>query len=305
MKPKVVIILGPTAVGKSAVALALAMETGAEIVNADSQQIYRHMDIGTWKPSREMRQQVVHHLIDIVEPTEDFNAALFREKAIEVIRDIDRRNSKALVCGGTGLYIKALTHGIFVGPARDERLRTSLASEAEKSGLGPLYKRLRELDPHAAAAIHPHDRVRIVRALEVYALTGKRLSQWQREHNFQDSWCETLKIGLERARDELYTRINHRCEEMFSLGLVEEVKSLVTSGYNFDLKAMQSIGYRHAGLYVRGAVNLGEALELMKRDTRRFAKRQLTWFRADREIRWFHPERDRNEILTSITEFWR
>ena len=305
MKPKVVIILGPTAVGKSAVALALAMETGAEIVNADSQQIYRHMDIGTWKPSLEMRQQVVHHLIDIVEPTEDFNAALFREKAIEVIRDIDRRNSKALVCGGTGLYIKALTHGIFVGPARDDRLRASLASEAEKSGLDALYKRLRELDPHAAAAIHPHDRVRIVRALEVYALTGKRLSQWQREHNFQDSWCETLKIGLERARDELYTLINRRCEEMFSLGLVEEVKSLVTSGYNFDLKAMQSIGYRHAGLYVRGAVSLGEAVALMKRDTRRFAKRQLTWFRADREIRWFHPERDRNEILTSITEFWR
>jgi len=305
MKPRVVIIVGPTAVGKSAVALALAIETGAEIVNADSQQIYRHMDIGTWKPSREMRQQVVHHLIDIVEPTEDFNAALFREKAIEVIRDIDRRNSKALVCGGTGLYIKALTHGIFVGPARDLRLRASLASEAEKSGLDALYKRLRELDPQAAAAIHPHDGVRIVRALEVYALTGKRLSQWQREHNFQDSWCETLKIGLERARDELYTLINRRCEEMFSLGLVEEVKSLVASGYNFDLKAMQSIGYRHAGLYVRGAVSLGEALELMKRDTRRFAKRQLTWFRADREIRWFHPERDRNEILTSITEFWR
>ena len=305
MKPKVVIILGPTAVGKSAVALALAMEIGAEIVSADSQQIYRHMDIGTWKPSPEVRQHVVHHLIDIVEPTEDFNAALFRDKAIEVIRDIDRRNSKALVCGGTGLYIKALTRGIFVGPGRDELLRASLVREAEKSGLGALHKRLRELDPQAAAAIHPHDRVRIVRALEVYALTGKRLSQWQREHSFQDSWCETLKIGLERARAELYALINRRCEEMFSLGLVEEVKSLVTSGYNFDLKAMQSIGYRHAGLYLRGAVSLNEALELMKRDTRRFAKRQLTWFRADREVQWFHPESDRSRILEAITAFWR
>ena len=154
-----------------------------------------------------------------------------------------------------------------------------MATEAEKSGLGVLYKRLRELDPHAATAIHPHDRVRIVRALEVHALTGKRLSQWQREHSFQDSWCETLKIGLERERAELYALINRRCEEMFSLGLVEEVKSLVTSGYDFDLKAMQSIGYRHAGLYVRGVVGLTDALELMKRDTRRFAKRQLTWMR--------------------------
>ena len=305
MKTKVVIVLGPTAVGKSELALAAALKTGAEIVNADSQQVYRYMNIGTWKPSQEVRQKVPHHLIDIVEPDEEFNAALFREKATEIIRDIDRRKNHALVCGGTGLYIKALTHGIFIGPARDEQLRASLASEAEKNGLGSLYKRLRELDPQAAAAIHPHDRVRIVRALEVYALTGKRLSQWQREHGFKESWCETLKIGLERARDELYALINRRCEEMFSLGLIEEVESLVRRGYDFEHKAMQSIGYRHAGLYLRGAVSLSEALELMKRDTRRFAKRQLTWFRADREIRWFHPERDRDEILESITAFWR
>ncbi len=304
MKPRVVIVLGPTAAGKSEIALAAALKSGAEIVNADSQQVYRHMDIGTWKPSQEVRQKVPHHLIDIVEPGEEFNAALFREKAMQIIRDIDGRKHKPLVCGGTGLYIKVLTHGIFAGPSRDEALRASLASEAEKNGLGSLFERLQKVDPQAASSIHPHDRLRIVRALEVYTLTGKRLSQWQREHGFREGWCETLKIGLERGRDELYALINRRCEEMFSLGLIEEVKSLVSRGYDLRLKPMQSIGYRHAGLYLCGAVSLTEALGLMKRDTRRFAKRQLTWFRTDREVRWFHPERDRNQVLESITAFW-
>jgi tRNA dimethylallyltransferase len=304
MKPRVVIILGPTAVGKSEVAMRVALKTGAEIVNADSQQVYRHMDIGTWKPSRDARRQVVHHLVDLVNPDEEFNAALFREAALEVIRDIQTKQKRALVCGGSGLYIKALTQGIFIGPSRNDEVRAGMEREAKAAGTHSLHRRLKCIDPEAASAIHPNDLQRTIRALEVFFLTGRKLSLWQKEHGFRESWCTCLKIGLARERAELYGLINRRCEEMVSLGFVDEVKALVSRGYDFSLKPMQSIGYRHAGLYVRGGVSLQEALELMKRDTRRFAKRQLTWFRSDHEVQWFHPERDLDHILDAVTSFW-
>jgi len=214
MRPRLVIILGPTGVGKSEVAVELAVQVDGEIVNADSQLVYRYMDIGTAKPPASVKQRAPHHLLDIVDPDGEFNAARYRELALEVIRDVAARGKKPILCGGTGLYIRALTQGLFVGPAKDPQVREQLGREAEEKGLSLLYGRLREVDAKATHWIHPNDRYRIVRALEVFQLTGKPISQWQKEHSFKESSFETLKIGLNRDREELYALVNRRCEEM-------------------------------------------------------------------------------------------
>ena len=305
MKPKLVIILGPTGVGKSDVAIEVASAVGGEIINADSQQVYRYMDIGTGKPKLEQRRKVRHHLVDVVDPDEEFNAAMFRQRALKSAEEIWSRGKKVIVCGGTGLYLKALTHGLFIGPSKAPEIRERLQEEAREKGLGALYERLKQVDPDAGPSIHPNDRHRIVRALEVFELTGKQMTQWQREHGFKESPFESLKIGLNREREELYALINRRCEEMVAGGLVEEVKGLGERGYSLSLRAMQSVGYRHVGLYLKGEMSLEGALDLMQRDTRHLAKRQLTWFRADKEIRWFHPEKDRVKILAVVREFFQ
>jgi tRNA dimethylallyltransferase len=304
MKPKLVIVLGPTAVGKSDTVLDLAAQFGAEIISADSQQVYRHMDIGTAKPTREQRQTVPHHLIDIVEPDEEFNAAMFRNLAIETASKLAERGKRIIVCGGTGLYIKALTKGLFAGPGRDPQIRQALESEVEQHGVGPLYQRLEQIDPASAVRMHPHDRQRITRALEVYHATGRKISEWQSEHGFNDLLFDALKIGLDRQRTELYERIDRRCDYMIRAGLLDEVKELVEMGYGLDLKSMQSVGYRHVGLFLRARMSLDNAVDLMKRDTRRLAKRQLTWFRSDREIRWFDPERQQSHIEDAARRFF-
>jgi tRNA dimethylallyltransferase len=182
-------------------------------------------------------------------------------------------------------------------------IREALRAESRRDGLGILYRRLERIDPSATAWIHPHDRQRIVRALEVYELTGKPISEWHKEHSFSESPFHTLKVGLYRDRPELYERINQRCERMIEAGLVEEVKSLLGKGYSLDLKPLQSVGYRQIGLFLQGRIGFADAVFLMKRDTRRLAKRQLTWFRGDNEIHWFHPERERAEIGQSVREF--
>ena len=304
MKPKLVVVLGPTAVGKSDTVLDLAAQFGAEIISADSQQVYRHMDIGTAKPTREQREAIPHHLIDIVEPDEDFNAAMFRNLAIETASKLADRGKRIIVCGGTGLYIKALTKGLFAGPGRDPQIRQALESEIEQHGIGPLYQRLEEVDSTSARRIHLHDRQRITRALEVYQATGRTISEWQNQHGFNDLLFTVLKIGLDRQRAELYERIDRRCDHMIQAGLVNEVKGLVAKGYGLDLKPMQSVGYRHAGLFLRARMSMDNALDLMKRDTRRLAKRQLTWFRSDREIHWFDPERERSNIEDTARRFF-
>ena len=304
MKPKLVIVLGPTAVGKSDTVLDLAAQFDAEIISADSQQVYRHMDIGTAKPSSEQRQKIPHHLIDIVDPDEEFNAAMFRNLAIETANKIADRGKRFIVCGGTGLYIKALTKGLFVGPGRDPQIRQALESQIEEHGVGALYQRLEQVDPASTVRIHPHDRQRIARALEVYQATGRKISEWQSEHGFNDLLFDVFKIGLDLRRTELYDRIDRRCEYMIQAGLVDEVKDLVEKGYGLDLKPMQSVGYRHAGLFLRAQMPLDDAVRLMKRDTRRLAKRQLTWFRGDGEIHWFDPERERSNFEDAVKKFF-
>ena len=304
MKPKLVIILGPTAAGKSEVAMKLAGVIGAEIVNADSQQVYRYMNVGTGKPSRADREHIAHHLIDVVDPDEEFNVAIFRRLALETIDNIHARGKTVVVCGGTGLYLKALTHGLFVGPEQNPEVRSELMRQIEEKGLSALYQRLIEIDPAAHSRIHPNDRQRIIRALEVHQLTGKPMSQWQKEHGFGDEPFDTLKIGLQRERAELYELISRRCDRMIEEGLIDEVRQLVAKGYSLDLKPLQSVGYRQMGLVLQGMLEIDKAVEEMKQETRHLAKRRLTWFRQDHEIRWLHPENQRQEIIDSVQRFF-
>jgi tRNA dimethylallyltransferase len=303
MKPKLVVVLGPTAVGKSDVALELAMHLDGEIVNADSQQVYRGMNIGTAKPSIELREKVPHHVIDVADPDEEFNVARYRELASSSIHDIRQRGKHAIVCGGTGLYIKALTRGLFSGPAQDPSVRAALSREVEGHGLRSLYERLEQIDPAAMSWIHPNDRQRIIRALEVYELTGKPMSEWQRGHAFGEVPFITLKVGLDRHRAELYDLINQRCDQMIEAGFVDEVRSLLQQGYSLDLKPLRSVGYKQLASFLMGRLSLEEAVFMMKRDTRRLAKRQLTWFRSGGEIYWFHPDGDRTKIRHLVQGF--
>lgn len=303
MKPKLVIILGPTAVGKTEVALELAEKLNGEIVNADSQQVYRFMDMGTGKPSKAERERVFHHLVDVVNPDEEFNAALFRRLATDAIEEIHERGRNAFVCGGTGLYLRALTQGLFEGPGQDPAIRRALENEIEEHGLAVVYHRLEQIDPTVGSTIHPNDRQRIVRALEVYQITGKPISAWQNQHGFQENPFTLLKIGLNRERPELYDLINRRSDEMVRGGLLDEVLGLAEKGYRLDLKPLQSVGYRQMGAVLQKKIPLADASEEMKQETRHLAKRQLTWFRRDAEIRWFHPERQKTEIFQAAENF--
>ncbi|MBW1741450.1 MAG: tRNA (adenosine(37)-N6)-dimethylallyltransferase MiaA, partial [Deltaproteobacteria bacterium] len=283
-KPSLIIISGPTCVGKTEVAIVLAEPLGADIISADAMQVYRYMDIGTAKPTEEQRARVRHHLIDVVDPDEPFSAALFKTMAGAIIRDLDQKGRLVFVVGGTGLYIKALTRGLFAGQEQDEVVRKKLKKEAKTLGLAVLYQRLQKVDPAAAARIHPNDTYRIIRALEVYQATGQPISHYQKAHGFGDCPYRTLKIGLTLDRNILYDRINRRVDLMLASGLLEEVKWLLDQGYPSTLKSMQSIGYRHMADYLEHRIAWDEAVRLFKRDTRRYAKRQLTWFKADPEI---------------------
>ena len=299
------VIGGPTASGKSAVGLELARFFEAEIINADSMQVYRYLDIGTAKPTREERNVVRHHLIDILYPDEEFSAALFREEAQRAIADIKARGKRVMVVGGTGLYIKALTSGLIRGGEADPVIRKRLQDQAQAGGRELLYERLKEVDPTTAARLHPHDTYRVIRALEAYERTGRPISAIRGGHRFQEESYQTLKIGLMVEREELYRRIDERVDAMVQQGLQEEVERLLEMGYAPSLKAMQSLGYKQIIAYLEGEYDLTEAIRLMKRDTRRYARRQITWFKADSEIHWIEYPRDRAVARRMIEGFWR
>lgn len=289
-KPSIVCIVGATGVGKTDVALEVAERVDAEIVSADSMQVYRYMDVGTAKPTPEQRRRVPHHLLDVVDPDEDFNAALFRERALAAIAEICARGRNVLVVGGTGLYLKALTQGLFKGPGRDAALRADLERVAAEGGVDHLFERLERVDPEAARRIERRDRVRIVRALEVHAGTGRPLSEWQREHGFEDRSFDVLGVALERPRAELYARIDRRCGAMLAAGLLDEVRGLLERGYHPGLRSMQSVGYRQVVQCLTGHLGEADMLVAMQQATRRLAKRQLTWFRAGPDLERLHPE---------------
>ncbi len=298
---KVVAVVGPTGVGKTALGIELAERFSGEIVNFDSVQVYRYLDLGTAKPTPEERARVPHHLIDILEPDEPFNAAAFVERADRVIAEITARGRLPVLVGGTGLYLRALLHGLFPVEVPEE-LRHRLRERLAREGLASLYQELRRRDPRAARRIHPHDRVRVLRALEVCLATGRTFSELAEKHAFRERRYQALKIGLHLPRPELYRRLDERVDRMLARGLLEEVRGLLERGFSPELKPLQAIGYRHMIAYLRGEVSFSEAVRLMKRDTRRYAKRQLTWFRADPEVKWFHPE-DREAIFREVERF--
>ncbi|MGQ9670273.1 MAG: tRNA (adenosine(37)-N6)-dimethylallyltransferase MiaA [Desulfosoma sp.] len=295
----IVLLAGPTAVGKTALSLDLAEVLKTDIVNADSMQVYRFMDIGTAKPSAQERNRVRHHLLDVVNPDEPYDAAVFAHQARAVIEALHAQGKIPLVVGGTGLYMKALTRGICPGPPTHPGLRRQLLDDLARHGMSWLYAELSRVDPSCAARIHPNDRQRLLRALEVYRSTGVPLSHWQRTHGFRQALYPTIKIVLYRDRDELYARIDQRVLHMVDQGLLDEVRHLVRMGYDCSLKPMQSLGYRHMCQYLAGRMTFEEAVRTMQRDTRRYAKRQMTWFRGDPEFRWFHAEA-RRKIFDAV-----
>jgi tRNA dimethylallyltransferase len=285
-KPKIVVICGPTGVGKTAAAVELARHFSGQIIGADSMQVYKFMDIGTAKPSAEEQARVVHHMIDIIEPDESFDAARYAELAGTKIFELGRQKIMPFVVGGTGLYIKALLHGLFDTEVFDADVRRRLKQEADAHGIKCLHERLGRLDAESAKRLHPNDSYRIIRALEVVETTGKPISGYHREHGFTDQPFEALKIALNMDRAVLYARINQRVDAMIAAGFLEEVKSLLARGYSADLKSMQSIGYRHMVDFIQGSSGWEACVRTLKRDHRRYAKRQLTWFGADPQIIW-------------------
>jgi tRNA dimethylallyltransferase len=296
-------MVGATAVGKTAVAIALARRLNAEIVNADSLQIYRELDIGTAKPTGEERAQVPHHLIDVVAPPDPYDAARYCQEGRAVLMDLTRRHVPPLVVGGTGLYLRALLSGLFAEGEPAPRIRERLRRELGVVGLPALYQRLLHLDPATADRLHPHDTYRIIRALEVMEATGTPLSEFIAAHRFQDAPFQVLKLGLVLPREELYRRIETRVEVMLAQGWLEEVEELLRR-YPPDLKPLQALGYRHLINFLTGRWSWDEALTLLARDTRRYAKRQHTWFGSDPEIRWFAPDQI-DEMAAVLTGFFR
>ncbi len=282
-------LVGPTGTGKSALALEVAQRVDAEIVNCDSRQVYRFLDIGTAKPSVAERATVAHHLFDVVAPDERFDCARYAALARAAIADIQARGKRVLLVGGTGLYLKALRFGLAAAPPADAGLRQSLAA-LETNVPGALHSRLTRVDPAAAARLHPHDRVRVIRALEVCELTGRPLSAWQAEHGFRAPQLTCRVVALRSERAALYAQLDARCRRMLEAGLVAEVRELWARGYGAELPPLRSIGYREVGAHLRGECDLDTALRDMQRATRRFAKRQLTWFRADPTVEWMSPD---------------
>jgi len=302
--PKLIVISGPTCSGKSGLGVELAQLVSGEIINADSMQVYRGMDIGTAKIPVSERKGIPHHLVDIVNPDEEFNAALFRQHALTIIKELYEKNVPIIVIGGTGLYVKALLGGLFEAPPPEPALRQTLLEEWEKRGPAFLYQRLSRLDKDAADSIHPMDKIRITRALEVIHLTGCPLSELTKRHGFSDRRFRALNLCLNVDRQVLYNRINKRTISMISAGLIAEVEGLLQMGYSPKLKPMKAIGYRHIIGHLKSTWDLDEAKRLMQRDTRRYAKRQLTWFGADPEITWVDPD-DKPGIVNMVMAFIR
>lgn len=282
---QLVAIVGPTAVGKSALATRLAQAFDGEIVSADSRQVYRYMDIGTAKPSPEERALVPHHIIDVVDPDQDFTLALYHKMASSAIEDIQRRGRLALLVGGSGLYIKSITEGFSIPPvAPDAKLRHSLEQKVAREGHESLHNELKAIDPVAADGIDPRNVRRVIRALEVYHATGTPFSHQQQGTPAFD--C--LMIGLTTDRDGLYVMIDSRVDSMMQRGLVAEVEGLLERGYSLDLPAMSGLGYKQIGQYINGEMGLEEAVQRIKYDTHRFARHQYAWFRpVDGSIHWF------------------
>ncbi len=284
-QPSVLFIVGPTAVGKTALSVKIAEKTGAEIISADSRQIYKYLDIGTAKVEDHLRQKIPHYLIDIRTPDQYFSAGQFADLAREIIRDIINRGKLPVVVGGSGLYIRALIDGFFSGKVRDESIRRILDEELGAKGLEALYQELMQVDPAYALKISPNDPHRILRALEVYRATGKPFTDWHKKKP-APAFFRPVQFGLTMERSLLYQRINQRVDEMLKFGLIDEVQKILQMGFSKELNALNTVGYKEVIQYINQEISYSEMLELIKRHTRQFAKRQLTWFKKDKRINW-------------------
>ncbi len=299
--PGVLAIVGPTCTGKSDLALDIASRFGGEIINADSMQVYRHFNIGTAKPCAEELRQVPHHLIDIVEPEEEFNAALFQKKAEETIAAIWGRQKTPIIVGGTGLYLRALVYGLFEAPT-EKTIREELKRVYEDDPQG-LYETLATLDRAYAERIDRRDKVRVVRAMEVWRLTGKTMSELEYGQGFGEARYHMLKIYLMRDRSDLYRKINVRVDDMLKKGWVEEVRAILSMGHSEFSKPFSGIGYRDILRHIKDEIPFHDMVEDIKKQTRRYAKRQLTWFSKEKDLnRFIYPE-ERDAILQKISEF--
>ena len=301
-KLPLVIINSPTATGKTELAVNLALEFGGEIISADSLQVYRYLDIGTAKPLMEERKGIKHHLIDVVNPDEEFNAALFAEKARAIISEVAGKGKPVFVVGGTGLYIRALLRGIIDTPDVDENIRNRYRKLRDSHGKKYLYDLLLQRDAAAAAQINPNDSVRVIRALEVLEQTGESILVKQKRHSFADSPYKTYKIGIQVDKKELKQRIELRTEKMIAAGLLDEVKGVLAMGYSENLKPLQSLGYKQVIGYLRDKYDSQSCMDLIKRDTWQYARRQMTWFSADKEINWFSND-SVDEIIKKVVSF--
>jgi len=305
------VLVGPTAAGKTGVSIALAGRLGGEVVSADSMLVYRGMDIGTAKPTPDERRGIPHHMIDIVDPDENYSVALYQRQARACIADIHRRGRLPLLVGGTGLYVRAVIDQYTFTPAGiDPEFRRRMQELADREGPAAVHRRLAATDPAAAAVIHPNNLKRVIRALEVYRLTGRSITSFRDREGVSGGLYRPVVFGLTMERPALYRRIEARVDEMLRRGLLAEVQGLLARGYSPALPAMQGLGYKEMAAHLRGEYTLEEAVALLKRNTRRFAKRQFTWFRADARIIWLDvgkyagPEECAEEIALLAAGVW-
>ncbi|MEN6335988.1 MAG: tRNA (adenosine(37)-N6)-dimethylallyltransferase MiaA [Phycisphaerales bacterium] len=294
-----ILILGVTASGKARLGFELAKSLDGEIISIDSMKVYRRMDIGTAKPSKEAQQQVRHHLIDVVEPSESFSVGLFLEKALAAIDDIRGRGKTIVAVGGTALYIKALLYGLFEGPGSDEMIRAELRAQAQREGTPRLHEALQQIDPEAASRIDSNDAKRIIRALEVYRLTGRPISSFQKQFDAERPMHDWTILGLRREKEQESRRMNARVKKMIDQGLVDEVKSLLAEEKPLSRQARCAIGYAEIIEHLEGRMSLGDAVEEIKKNTRRLAKGQRTWFKTFKGVRWIDvgPEETAESVI--------
>ncbi|MBT9776995.1 tRNA (adenosine(37)-N6)-dimethylallyltransferase MiaA [Clostridium sp. MCC353] len=306
MKQPIIILTGPTAVGKTALSIELAHAVGGEIISADSMQVYRHMDIGSAKIRPEEMDGVPHHLIDVLEPTEDFNVVVFQSMAKEALSKIYSAAHVPIVTGGTGFYIQALLYDIdFKEDDGDSRIRRELEELAAEQGAEFMHGLLAQIDPESADAIHPNNQKRVIRAIEYYRLTGEKISAHNEEERKKESPYRFLYYVINTDREKLYSQIDLRVDQMIENGLIDEVEKLASMGCEKGMVSMQGLGYKEILDYLNGECTLEEAIYVLKRDTRHFAKRQLTWFKRERDVRWLNlPEfgYDRSLVLKKILD---
>lgn len=304
-----VVLLGPTAVGKSRIAVQVAKVFGTEVLTADSRQVYRGMDIGTDKPTLDERQGIPHRLIDLATPDESFNTGWYRRVALEEIDRLHREGRIPFVVGGTGLYIRTLVRGLCSAPQADPALRAELQQLSHDRGPGVLYAELSRVDPATASRLHPNDESKIIRAIEIFRLSGRPLSAMHQDHGFQDAPFATLLIGLQRDRASLYRKIEQRIDWQLAHGMVEETRALLDHGYGRHLGSMKGLGYRQVGAYLSNEYDYKEMVYRFKRDTRHFAKRQMTWFRKESGVVWLSieeqdtPEQTVGQVVARIERF--